>query len=1043
MARFRREVQACAALSHPNIVKILDFGENEEGLLYYTMELLVAKALDEIWQDRGAPAAEEVAALLSQAADALAYLHERGMVHRDIKPSNLMVDGRGRLFVMDFGVVKVGGLSGLTTTGHRVGTPRYMPPETVAGVEEGPAVDVYGLGLSFWELAAGRVAFTGTNRSALVAWIVKAGPPPLVEVRPGAPAWLSRLIERMLGHEPDDRPTAVEVRDTCRKAVGSISEAMTRGAVGPTGSPGAGPKAPEAVAPAPRDGRGRESLPRAPRTTRRGTKLARGLVRTVTRSFPLALLISLTATAAIAVLVWSMGTRPGPAALPHPDPSGTPGDPASAGVSFPRPGAARLPVPASMGAGQALVRLTVANRAMQELTVPVTDGHVELSPLDADALVRVEVVENRRGGAGSVVVFRTPRRPRLTNLGCWPSDGTLLVDLENPDGAPLEVEIGRWGDGAAIRRSGQPAGKTAYRQAFDGLSPGGDYWLGVRVPGLWGGIDRYRFHCLPQSHGKAVQGFVGSMGLDWTAFDLFSYDFYMAPDARVVAAAVQALRDPAVRISPERRAKLILALEVARSPDLADLCARLAVDDPDPLLRIRYLNLLGAVRDPRTVSTARRLLARHPRTPVEPVLEAVGKVPGAESFRFLSGYVDPLSSTIGGSLPALLVRTDRAAASRLALQLLGDSSRPCRSVCWNGIAMAELLGDEDAARALTPYLDREKAGDLHGVAVLAMTSMPRELATGPLLEAFARTPSEPPLALAAAHVPASRTVDLLTRQVRSDRSATRAASILALGLAGIGEPRPRDAWVLPPAGRGPADRETLAALEPLLDDESASVRDAAAWALGRRAGCGQVDRLRRFALSDRDSSGRGALALAEADDRPSAPHLVGLLDRIKENRDVATRYRAGMVALAIGRLRHSSARPLLAWLAANSDGDSFPQFAARDALRTVDERDPGDVRTTWLDPVTPIERTGIWLEQGQSVEIRVGGYWGWGGFDSVTTSPGGFSPSSELRPTLRVAARVGGRTYTMRAAWSRILADRSGELVLTTTPEVHRFAPGA
>ncbi|MBI4861731.1 MAG: serine/threonine protein kinase [Candidatus Riflebacteria bacterium] len=240
VARFRREVQACAALSHPNIVKILDFGENDEGRIFYTMELLVARGLDEVWRERGALPADEVAVLMSQAADALAYLHERGMVHRDIKPSNLMVDGRGRLFVMDFGVVKIGGQSGLTAVGERVGTPRYMSPETVEGVMEGPWVDVYGLGLSFWELAAGRVAFSGSSRSSLVAWIVQTGPQQLAEISPGTPAWLSRLIGRMVERKPDDRPTAAEVRDACRNVVGVTTAAFTIGTVGAAESTGAG-----------------------------------------------------------------------------------------------------------------------------------------------------------------------------------------------------------------------------------------------------------------------------------------------------------------------------------------------------------------------------------------------------------------------------------------------------------------------------------------------------------------------------------------------------------------------------------------------------------------------------------------------------------------------------------------------------------------------------------------------------------------------------------------------------------------------------------
>lgn len=145
VARFRREVAAAAALSHPNIVRVFECGTCDDGI-YFTMELVDATPLDERIGE-GALGSARVAQLLLQLADALSALHARGMVHRDVKSANVMVGADDHATLMDFGLVHLPDRSVLTAPGQLVGTPLYMAPEIWRGDGFGPASDVYSLGV--------------------------------------------------------------------------------------------------------------------------------------------------------------------------------------------------------------------------------------------------------------------------------------------------------------------------------------------------------------------------------------------------------------------------------------------------------------------------------------------------------------------------------------------------------------------------------------------------------------------------------------------------------------------------------------------------------------------------------------------------------------------------------------------------------------------------------------------------------------------------------------------------------------------------------
>src|SRR4051794_17907857 len=158
-ARFQREAEAVAGLSHPNIVQVYDVGDCD-GRPYFTMEYVEGGSL--AYQLAGAPQpARQAAQLVATLATAVHAAHARGIVHRDLKPANVLLAEDGTLKVTDFGLARQDDGAGLTHTGEAVGTPSYMAPEQARGRPDtvGPATDIYGLGAILYELLTGRPPF--------------------------------------------------------------------------------------------------------------------------------------------------------------------------------------------------------------------------------------------------------------------------------------------------------------------------------------------------------------------------------------------------------------------------------------------------------------------------------------------------------------------------------------------------------------------------------------------------------------------------------------------------------------------------------------------------------------------------------------------------------------------------------------------------------------------------------------------------------------------------------------------------------------------
>ncbi len=202
--RFKREAQAMARLSHPNIITVHDAGE-QDGRLYIVMAYMSGGTLKgRMDHQMGLP---EVLPVVHQIADALHYAHERSIIHRDVKPVNVLLDGDGRAVLSDFGIAKVmeSAEHHLTRPGAGVGTPEYMSPEQCRGGKVDPRSDIYALGVMIYEMLTGRTPFQADNYTALAhAHIYEPVPPPTLFNPRIAPA-VQAVILRALAKEPAHR----------------------------------------------------------------------------------------------------------------------------------------------------------------------------------------------------------------------------------------------------------------------------------------------------------------------------------------------------------------------------------------------------------------------------------------------------------------------------------------------------------------------------------------------------------------------------------------------------------------------------------------------------------------------------------------------------------------------------------------------------------------------------------------------------------------------------------------------------------------------
>ena len=239
LARFRAEARHAAAVSHPGIAQVYDYGDASDGQPpFLVMELVDGRPLTQLLA-AGPLDPERTLDLVSQVAAGLAAAHAAGLVHRDIKPGNLLVSASGTVKITDFGIAYAAGSAPLTRTGTVIGTPAYLAPERLAGAVAGPASDLYSLGIVAYECLAGAVPFAGTALEVALAHQHQPLPP--LDI----PQEVAALVADLTAMDPADRPaSAADVAARAdwlrgRLSAGHLSQHPDHWLVPPAGPAGA------------------------------------------------------------------------------------------------------------------------------------------------------------------------------------------------------------------------------------------------------------------------------------------------------------------------------------------------------------------------------------------------------------------------------------------------------------------------------------------------------------------------------------------------------------------------------------------------------------------------------------------------------------------------------------------------------------------------------------------------------------------------------------------------------------------------------------
>jgi len=230
--RFRREARAVARLSHPNIVTVIDRGDDGAGRQFIVFEYVEGENLKELVDRTGPLPVRRAIELTLQVAHGLAFAHEQGLVHRDVKPQNVLLNEAGEAKVTDFGIARSLDVErGMTQTGTVLGTSNYIAPEQASGRPVEARTDVYSLGVVLYELLTAEVPFPGENFVAVAMKHINEPPPSLLERRPDVPVRLAAAVDRALAKDPEDRfPTmaafAAEL-EACLAELGSPDGDLT------------------------------------------------------------------------------------------------------------------------------------------------------------------------------------------------------------------------------------------------------------------------------------------------------------------------------------------------------------------------------------------------------------------------------------------------------------------------------------------------------------------------------------------------------------------------------------------------------------------------------------------------------------------------------------------------------------------------------------------------------------------------------------------------------------------------------------------------
>ena len=202
LERFRAEARCSAALHHPNITTVFDYGE-DAGSAYLVMELVAGQPLSQIISERAPISAPTTASILIQAANALEAAHQGGVVHRDVKPANILITPGGTAKLTDFGISRLVSSAPLTQTGQILGTAQYLSPEQAMGQSATASSDIYALGVIGHEMLTGQPPFNADTLLATAMAHLNQPPPPLPDT---IPVGIRNVISAALAKDPADRP---------------------------------------------------------------------------------------------------------------------------------------------------------------------------------------------------------------------------------------------------------------------------------------------------------------------------------------------------------------------------------------------------------------------------------------------------------------------------------------------------------------------------------------------------------------------------------------------------------------------------------------------------------------------------------------------------------------------------------------------------------------------------------------------------------------------------------------------------------------------
>ncbi|MDC0770428.1 Stk1 family PASTA domain-containing Ser/Thr kinase [Streptomyces sp. HD] len=233
--RFRREAQAVAKLTHTNIVSVFDTGEDSlDGMTtpYIVMEYIEGRPLSSVFDEDvrqfGAVPVDKALKITADVLAALEISHEMGLVHRDIKPGNVMLNKRGVVKVMDFGIARAmqSGVTSMTQTGMVVGTPQYLSPEQALGKAVDARSDLYSVGIMLFQLVTGRLPFDADSPLAIAYAHVQEEPVAPSSINRALPPAVDALVARALKKNPNERfPSADAMREECQRVAASFQAA--------------------------------------------------------------------------------------------------------------------------------------------------------------------------------------------------------------------------------------------------------------------------------------------------------------------------------------------------------------------------------------------------------------------------------------------------------------------------------------------------------------------------------------------------------------------------------------------------------------------------------------------------------------------------------------------------------------------------------------------------------------------------------------------------------------------------------------------------